>query len=237
MLYFHTEFYIIILLFGTTLSLENEPKCYSRYDYEEKLMEKTVENNFQMKQIMEKFDTTLKELEATKADFDSANAHLQSLIEGVKENISNDIQERLQMAIASSRQPVILFNVRILKDKQPARGSRLVYTTIGQNTGDAFNQDTGTFTAPVNGTYLFSAQISTPTQKWGAVQIVVNGAAVQSIVQYMHAGSGSSTSGTTVQRLKKGDEIWVQQDPSWTSYYYDYEDYSWNYFSGVLLHL
>ena len=112
-----------------------------------------------------------------------------------------------------------------------------MYTTIGQNIGDAFNQDTGTFTAPVNGTYLLSAQISTSSKKWGAVKIVVNGATAQSIVNYQYSGSGSSTPGTTVQRLKKGDEIWVQQDPSWDSYYYDHEDYCWNYFSGVLLHL
>ena len=57
------------------------------------------------------------------------------------------------------RQPVILFNARILKNKTPAGGSRLVYTTIGQTIGDAFNKDTGVFTAPVNGTYLFSSQI------------------------------------------------------------------------------
>lgn len=227
-----------MFVFKTTLCSENEPKCYSRYDYEEKLMEKTVKNDFQMNQILEKFDKTLTELQESKADFDSANAHLQTLIEGVKDNMSNEIQEKLKGHIDAVRQPVILFNARILKNKTPAGGSRLVYTTIGQTIGDAFNKDTGVFTAPVNGTYLFSSQICTQGSKWGAVEIVVNGERVHSIANYNGATSQTTTSGTTVQRLEQGGEVWVQQDADYgTGYYFDGTTYSWNQFSGVLLNL
>ena len=154
---------------------------------------------------------------------------------GLKGLLSNKLP--IYNFVASARQPVILFNVRILKDKNPSGGSRLVYTTIGQNIGDAFNQDTGIFTAPMNGTYLFSAQICTASNKWGAAEIVVNGEAVQSILMYNSAAS-TTTSGTTVQRLEKGGEVWVRQDPEWgAGYYYDYSSYGWNQFSGTFLHL
>ena len=113
-----------------------------------------------------------------------------------------------------------------------------MYTTIAQNLGDAFNQDTGIFKAPVNGTYLFSAQISTPKNKWGAVEIAVNGDVVQTISKYNDANPHTTTSGTTVQRLETGGEVWVQQDTAYGSgNYFDGPTYGWNQFSGVLLHL
>lgn len=222
--------------FGRISSMENEPKCYSRFDYEVKLLEKTLQNDIQMKQALEKLDKTLKEVEAEKAEFHDANERLKTLIDEFKENTSTELLQKPQSSLGAET-PVILFNARTLKHKTPSRGSRLMYTTVSQNIGGAFDPDTGIFTAPVNGTYLFSVQISTQQNQWGRVKTVVNNNEVHSIAKYNTAAGCSTTSGTTVQFLEKKSQVWVKEDEySSNSEYCDGSYYGWNQFSGVLLH-
>ena len=52
----------------------------------------------------------------------------------------------------------IFFNARKLKDRTPAAGSKHVYKEINDNVGSAFDKNTGIFTAPVDGYYLFTVQ-------------------------------------------------------------------------------
>ena len=60
----------------------------------------------------------------------------------------------------------------------------------------------------------------------------MNGEMVHSFVKDNTAASQTTTSGTTVQRLEKGAEVWVQQDADYgRGYYYDGTSYAWNHFS------
>ena len=133
------------------------------------------------------------------------------------------------------KQP-IFFNARKLKDRSPAVGSKHVYNEIDDNVGGAFGEDTGIFTAPVGGYYLFTVQISTNKNQWGDVKIIVNGEQVISVAKFNNAYGCTTTSGTTIQRLAAGNKVWVEQI-NHSDTYCDSSTWGWNQFSGVLLHV
>ena len=136
-----------------------------------------------------------------------------------------------------AQQP-IFFNAKKLEDLSPAIGSKLVYKEIDDNVGNAFDEDTGIFTAPVDGYYLFTVQISTLQNKWGNVKIIVNGEQAISVNNNNKAKSYTTTSGTTIQRLATGNQVWVKQEIYITgTAYCDGSNNGWNQFSGVLLHV
>ena len=132
--------------------------------------------------------------------------------------------------------PIVFFNARKLKDTRPSREEILQYTILDQNVGDAFHQETGIFTSPYSGVYLFSVQTSTYHNKWSRVKLIVEGTEVLSVSNYNGATSYTTTSGSSVQRLEIGDRVWVEQDRTDGDQYTDGPTHGWNQFSGVLLY-
>ena len=103
--------------------------------------------------------------------------------------------------------------------------------------GDAFDQDSGVFTSPYSGVFLFTVQVSHEEEKGSRVKLVVNDEEVLSVVGFDDTFV-TTTSGTTVQRLDVGDRVWVKQDV-YINDNVEYKDglnYGWNQFSGVLLY-
>ncbi|XP_058507100.1 multimerin-2a isoform X2 [Solea solea] len=92
-----------------------------------------------------------------------------------------------------------------------------------------FHSDTGTFTAPVDGVYVF---ILTFNLKSGSAHVVlrkVGGVSVSLNRQNVTAAGGPATS-VALLRLRKGEEIWLElRGGAWA----DSED---NVFTGLLLH-
>lgn len=109
------------------------------------------------------------------------------------------------------KQPVISFNARGLQNYSPIAGTRLIYNTVDWNIGNAFNQSTGIFTAPVNGTYQFSVIICTHAKRWGSIQIMVNQQAVQVVNKYNQDAGYTTASGVIIVILIQGDQVQIKQ--------------------------
>ena len=191
-----------------------------------------MKNDIQMKQILETFDNTLKAVEVQRKEFDDANARLTDMINNFEASIVSKVSETLK-STRHTRQQVVAFSVRDLQNKTPKRGETMIYNTVIQNVGGAFDPDSGKFTAPVDAVYLFAVQVSTSTNKWGRVKIVLNGREVHSISKYNGAAAHTSSSGTIIQRLTAGDQVWVKQDNYNGDAYVDGSVYGWNQFTGV----
>ena len=134
--------------------------------------------------------------------------------------------------------PTVAFNVRDAMHNTPAVYDIIRFEKILLNLGGAYDQITGIFTIPVNGTYLFGAQVCTINKKYGWFQIAVDAMdnVILLIVDYEDASKHSSSSGMAVTHLTKGQRVWLQNAYSPTSLY-DTDIGCWNQFTGVLLHI
>ena len=108
-----------------------------------------------------------------------------------------------------------------------------MFTEVIVNVGDGYNNCTGYFTAPVPGTYMFTAQMCSPTTAPANVNIVANGTNIEAS---SHRGKGyvECATLTGVSVLDKGETASVQG--SYTNANALMEDtYRWNTFSGTLI--
>jgi hypothetical protein len=78
--------------------------------------------------------------------------------------------------------------------------SVLKFNRVLYNLGNAYNNYTGIFTVPVNGTYLFSFQI----EEWDTPEIVCK-LQVDGTNQV-----GAQSGNTAILGLAKGQSVWVQ---------------------------
>ncbi|XP_045165028.2 heavy metal-binding protein HIP-like isoform X2 [Mercenaria mercenaria] len=87
-------------------------------------------------------------------------------------------------------------------------GQKIVYDSVELNLGNAFHPFHGIFTAPCDGTYLFSITIGN-SNKPGVVHLKKNNITIE----YAWAGhnAGWDMGGvSTVARLNAGDDVWVE---------------------------
>nr|XP_022295449.1 paramyosin-like [Crassostrea virginica] len=103
-------------------------------------------------------------------------------------------------------------------------GNTLVFPDVIYSEGKGYDSNTGVFTAPTEGTYLFYISIQSALQKYIYLDIVLNGSAkVRSMAHY---ASGSTINihqtGTNlvILYLTTGDRVWVKRGGG-TGYYSD----------------
>merc|ERR1712200_5737 len=79
------------------------------------------------------------------------------------------------------------------------------------NTGGGMDPDTGIFTAPIGGLYMFVFHVATHDNKKALLSIRLNGEEVASVFDQNHKDNHkNSMAGTTILlQLKKGDEVCV----------------------------
>ena len=112
------------------------------------------------------------------------------------------------------------------------------FQNILLNAGDAYDESSGKFTAPINGTYLFGAQVCPEQKKLGMWHIAVDDLenVILVIADYNENSPFSSSSGTVVVVLVEGQTVFVR---NWHSYVElrDSSNACYNQFMGVLVHL
>ena len=113
----------------------------------------------------------------------------------------------------------------------------LQYTTVITNVGGAYNPADSTFTAPIEGYYVFSWSTSQYNHHYTLSSIMKNGARIlsESVYTYASGGQGDSTSEIVTLHLVQGDRVWIKliqgNDP-----YVDSNKFGdINSFSGFLL--
>ncbi|XP_062576639.1 heavy metal-binding protein HIP-like, partial [Saccostrea cucullata] len=128
----------------------------------------------------------------------------------------------------------IAFHARLLR----AQGNLgnyavVVFGKVTQNSGNAYNANTGKFIAPEDGLYFFLWTILTRDGKIFNTQIVLNG----NIFGYNNADgvSGNSNlasgSSSAVIKMKKKDEVWIRTHGKDGKYAYA----EWSSFTGFKL--
>ncbi|KAL4222617.1 hypothetical protein ACF0H5_018658 [Mactra antiquata] len=213
-------------------------------------------------------DNKLKELKQEREALKSDIAVYENQIKAEKEQAGLDktkmeselkelIGERFQNEMNSMREslltPNVLFKARYVKDVSPSKGDTIVFTDIMMNNGDGYDSNTGVFTAPVNGTYLFTIHMCLRSGKILYYKIVHDNIVHTSGVFYGDKSQNSCHTADDVMYLSVGQKIWLKCSYSTGSSVYtnvlldyissssDYRNRSppsyWNAFSGLIIHL
>ncbi|XP_050991728.1 cerebellin 10 isoform X3 [Labeo rohita] len=169
----------------------------TRMESMEKQMEQLrTENRAQAKKLEEtkiKMDELIKENEAQAKKLDDTKIKMDELIK------ENDVSK-------------VAFSVSLSSSNGPhSRPRTLIYKHIFLNTGDAYNSNTGIFTAPMKGVYafkVFSKTYGSQDDKGVSAGLFRNSQHV--ISTYVHQKSGfiGSSNGVSLL-LEKGDKIYV----------------------------
>lgn len=70
--------------------------------------------------------------------------------------------------------PFVAFKAHKATDKSLSNGKILIFTENLFNTGESYNNKTGTFVAPVAGVYLFTTNICVANNKWAYFGMYAN---------------------------------------------------------------
>ncbi|XP_060592692.1 heavy metal-binding protein HIP-like [Ruditapes philippinarum] len=239
---------IVFILFLLTSGRNcEEPRC-SKYDFEEKVLEKMVRMEFQMEQMKSEVEQCVNRVESIKVKVsDQMTTNQQELEKGFNvrmKEVSNSIAiakaklRELQDFKDTAVTPTIAFKARLHVDTTVTTfGQTIVFPTVIFNEGDAYNPNTGKFTAPVSGTYMFSLAFCVYSKKSLVVSIMIEETKYTTSMFYGDANH-ECLSADTVAIASAGQNIWVQVLPASSigpSKILDQDVYRWNTFSGALI--
>ncbi|XP_074653121.1 complement C1q-like protein 4 [Tubulanus polymorphus] len=89
------------------------------------------------------------------------------------------------------------------------KDTNIIFDRVVTNVGKAYDEKSGRFTAPVNGTYDFAVTVAAQGRQKAAVRIVRNGDMIATVWAESIPYWASATS-NVILHCKKGDAIWLQ---------------------------
>ena len=208
-------------------------------------MERSIRTDVQMQEYNKAVEKALDSIKDHNVEFKGLKSSIVSAVEELKATVENQtqllnqviqnvtlLQERILM-------PTVQFNARGLRDQSPSKNQVIIFPTVMENIGNAYNPGTGVFQAPVNGTYLFSVQVCTLLSKWGRFYLVVDSGdnKITAISHYNGDTTETTTANSVANYLVEGQRVWAQSyyESGNTNTIYHDDTYCWSQFSGVLV--
>jgi len=230
---------------------QHEPSC-SQFEFQEKLLEKTVRYEHKLDVFKEKFEEwetriskDLNDLKAIKHELGQKLGDIDNTLEEKKKEFDVAMAEGLkkqEITLNSIKEnaltPAVVVLVNDVSDQDVDTGKVIKFTSVVTNEGGAYDIGTGKFTAPYNGSYIFSTSVCAHISKWVAVTLMAADREIGTTSIYNSATSAtcSGVSGMTI--LSKGDQVWVQGSYKATTALCSrhYSIPSSPMFSGMLVH-
>ena len=211
----------------------------------EKLLERSIRTDIQIQEYNKAVEKALATISTHNAELEGLKTSLVSVVEELKEKVENQTQllnQVIQNVTALQEKiliPTVQFNARGIRDKSPSDKQVIIFPTVIENMGNAYNAGTGVFQAPVNGTFLFNIQVCTYSGQWGRFYLVVDSGdnKITAISYYEASASASGTSNSVAQYLMEGQRVWAQSysEAGTTNTIYHADTGCWSQFSGVLV--
>nr|KAI8762828.1 EMILIN-2-like [Biomphalaria glabrata] len=110
---------------------------------------------------------------------------------------------------ASASKASVAFSVKLSYNRELKPLDTVVFDTVLTNNGNAYDADSGKFTAPVSGTYILHATILSGYNTKVETAIIVNDKEVARIYSGAHDAHGSGSNAAVVD-LRTGDSVWVR---------------------------
>ncbi|XP_045187638.2 uncharacterized protein LOC123545381 [Mercenaria mercenaria] len=253
---FGAKFFVLFLISGSCA----EPIC-SKFAYEEQLLEKMVRTEFNV----EKMDKNMKEtsnlvqnyLQQLRAnwsqiskEFQEKKEALQAIIDINKAKVTKELDKmqkerektiaeydaRITKCEGAVLTPNIAFRARSPSLLDPVENQVIVFTKDIFNIGNAYDNSTGVFTAPLNGTYLLTSQLCLQNRKTITFGIFVEDGmyTVGTFCQYRNDNCFSVETTVVMEALRKATvRSWSATSGEVLK---ENESHFWSMFSGTLIH-
>ncbi|XP_053374483.1 uncharacterized protein LOC123553359 isoform X2 [Mercenaria mercenaria] len=231
----------ITVLLISCHGIHSEPHC-SKFDYEEKLLEKMVRLEFlvenmkkEMKILKNEASTTLGNLQTERKTWENTLMDMKDTSEKELNKLA-DAKEALTKEITESfKRPEVAFSARNPSETSLTDGQTMVFTEIILNKGDGYNKEDGVFTVPYTGIYMFTVQWCLYGSKAFYFDFVANEVPFQMTYVY-RKNSGYCYSFDALTAVNKHDSVKIKiRSPYSGSVLIKSPTNHWNTFSGVLI--
>ncbi|XP_060582039.1 heavy metal-binding protein HIP-like [Ruditapes philippinarum] len=241
--------YLIIIT--VIVACSSEPHC-SKFHYEEKMLEKMIRTEILVENMKKQIDDMETRITGALAKLSEDTATWKGEIETMQESSKTNLitlQEKAKSELDKNMQavqdlkdkvvsPNIAFHAKNIKNGSPANGETIVFTDILLNLGESYNTDTGVFTVPLGGIYLFTVQLCIDQSKRIDYGLVVDGVYMDIARHQDNYSSVCCFKLTTTIPVQSGKKVWVKvisQTSSGQILFHTDTNY-WTSFSGVLIH-
>merc|ERR1711983_192062 len=215
---------------------ENDGRKQDISDLNSRVDKEIADRNSAESALNTRVDTEIKDREDAIADLknrmDEANANRDSELDDLRKKL---MRENLFLKNLADRPLSVYFDAYRTKAYDGGGEENLTFQGCSVNVGGGMDPDTGVFTAPLGGSYMFVFHIATHDNKKALLSIRVNGEEVASVFDQNHKDNHkNSMAGTTiVLSLKKGDEVCVYAyTGTWLA---DFPMNHYTYWVGLLL--
>jgi len=191
---------------------ENDGRKQDIADLNSRLDKENSDRNSAESALNTRVDTEIKDREDAISDLknrmDEANANRDSELDDLRKKL---MRENLYLKSLAGRPLSVCFDAYRTKAYDGGGEENLTFQGTSVNVGGGMDPDTGVFTCPLGGSYLFVFHVATHDNKKALLSIRLNGEEVASIFDQNHKDNhkNSMAGNTILLNLKQGDEVCV----------------------------
>merc|ERR1712076_342721 len=191
---------------------ENDGRKSDIADLNARLDKENSDRNSAESALNTRVDTEIKDREDAVNDLknrmDEANANRDSELDDLRKKL---MRENLFLKSLAGRPMSVCFDAYRTKAYDGGGEENLTFQGTSVNVGGGMDPDTGVFTCPLGGLYMFVFHVATHDNKKALLSIRLNGEEVASIFDQNHKDNhkNSMAGNTILLNLKQGDEVCV----------------------------
>merc|ERR1711972_347169 len=191
---------------------ENDARIKDIADINSRMDKENSERSAEDKALNDRIDSEIR-------DRQDAVSNLESRMNEMNDNRGAELdelktklmKENAFLKMLASKPMSVCFDAYRTKAYDGGGEENLTFQGTSVNTGGGMDPDTGIFTCPIGGSYLFTFHVATHDNKKALLSIRLNGEEVASIFDQNHKDNhkNSMAGNTILLNLKQGDEVCV----------------------------
>nr|AKJ25940.1 C1q domain containing protein 2 [Haliotis discus discus] len=196
------------------------------------VQKQSLDNKHSLTQVSQDVQLVSADVHTTKNNISLTISEVGTLKADLAVVQNQSLDNKQLVTTLASKNRNVAFHAHSSTDKPPSN-TPLTFRNVDYNAGSGYSTNTGKFTAPVSGTYMFWTQLEMYESN-SSVYVNIMKSGVGLAAGYVETDStvnDADASAVTVNHLNKGEEVWVEISVSNTII----GSFGASYFGGVML--